>query len=397
MIIPLSQVRNSLLSKTGGRAQANIPNFYSMLQETAWMMMGQADLPSSIRIEPFVNPLVNPLYETTGTIVLPDDFSLDGLIAIRRQDITQRTAANTFINANQWNGEQMLFTSTIQIQNGIQTLATRLDLPAPTIVDTLESLSTGVFTAVGATSAIAVDSTYYIAGSGSISFLAGAGSSNGLQALFTTPTSIIGLENVLLWVNTPANDARIRISVGSDAANYFYQNLTSTYFNQSFKTGWNLLRLDLSAAGQIGTPNMASIKFLKVEPLDTLAAPVTYRIDSLMGTGDAFVNLEYYSNSIFMNQAGQRISLPSADTDSLILNDKEYPLFLRQFAEISNTDVRPNGAATQLAVYGGTRLDGMYENFRQQFPSRRIWQGDDYSSGASGSFYVPIIGYGSSI
>jgi len=385
MQIPLSQVRNSLLSKVGGRAQANIPNFYALLQETVWTMMQRVDLPSAIRVEPFIAPL----YTNSNWLVLPDDFSLDGLVAIRPQDYSEQTEYNSFIGTNQYNIEQFLYTSTISIKNGVQFLQTQLTLPTPIVVNSCDDQDNGTWSAVGQTDNVRIDTQTFMEGYGSVAFDAQAGSSNGVQNLSMTAVDVSDADNILIWLDSPIAVDSVRLTIGSSTADYYYQDISTTYFYQDISAGFNLLSMDLSSASSAGSPDLANIIYVKLEILDTLTSEYTFRLDSVLGMGDEFINLEYYSTSLFLDNAGHRINIPTADTDYLVMTPREYILFLRQFSEIANVDVRPAGAAAALGTYGGTRLDALYDQFAAEFPSRRLLKADNYASGRSGTYFFP--------
>lgn len=87
MKITLSDLKQSLLSKTGSRSLSNIANFYAMIQETCFSMMENVDLPSAIRKVPFFAPLA----ESPNLYMLPNDFSFNGLIDVYARDyVTNR-------------------------------------------------------------------------------------------------------------------------------------------------------------------------------------------------------------------------------------------------------------------------------------------------------------------
>lgn len=87
MKITLSDLKQSLLSKTGSRSLSNIANFYAMVQETCFSMMENVDLPSAIRKVPFFAPLA----ESPNLYMLPNDFSFNGLIDVYARDyVTNR-------------------------------------------------------------------------------------------------------------------------------------------------------------------------------------------------------------------------------------------------------------------------------------------------------------------
>lgn len=89
--------------------------------------------------------------------------------------------------------------------------------------------------------------------------------------------------------------------------------------------------------------------------------------------------IEYYSRSVVYDKDGniKPFNLIDNDTDYLMLNEEEYIIFLRVFSIIAGVDIKPASSATEINIYG-KKIESMYQNFREQYPSRKILMTSNY-------------------
>lgn len=386
MKITVSQLKQGLVNKTGGRALANISNLYPMIQETLFQMSLYISLPSAIRKVPFINPLLSDPYLWKA----PQDMSLEGVIDIYKKDFvnnehSQRYGAYStefmkryvtgFVNVEHIDGDQYLrFKDTIA--NRVQ-------------IDSCEDSTNGSWTPVGTTQNIRYTDTYSVEGKKSVVFDVGATSSlfGIYKDNFKDIANIKDKKYLVFGTVLPIDMVNgLQVRVGKDASNYRYATVTRDYEGKRLTKGYHLIMVDLSTASINGSynptlnPTDDDVNYFYLGYTETITTLTNdFRIDNILALDDIQYVIEYYSLSVTFDQYGVRrnSNLIEADTDYLMLNEHEYLLFLRQFSVISGVDIRPASANTEITVYGGG-LSEMYQWFRENYPSRKIINSSDY-------------------
>jgi hypothetical protein len=163
----------------------------------------------------------------------------------------------------------------------------------------------------------------------------------GVQKLnFADIATTLNMNYITLYAYFPIYTTSVKIRYGADVGNYREVTLTRDWQGKRFTTGWNTLLFDLSTATTTGVPtdNVTYFAFLIDDNIAT--AQLNYRIGGIYTTESVDYDLKYYSSSILCNKHGERIdtNLPTSDSDYLLLNNREYALFIKQFATISAID-----------------------------------------------------------
>lgn len=128
----------------------------------------------------------------------------------------------------------------------------------------------------------------------------------------------------------------------------------------------------MSSATTVGTVAGTTVAYFEFT-IPSSTAQTDYRIDGIYISENYSYDIRYYSNSIILDQYGERkdTCLPTSDTDVILLNTREHAIFLKQFSVISSVDTMTEGGARQFNAYN-TALVKSYENFSNEFPSERI-------------------------
>jgi len=384
MNIPLSTLKNALLSKTGARALSAITNLYSGMYETVSRMTMEVDLPSAIRVQ----TLSQPLYTQPNKYLLPSDMDLEALIQLRPVTLDQQQYYYTGLFPQQFLIERGTGKLAIQHIDGNQYILSSVATMPPLVINNCEDNSTnGVWSGGGTVTNVVVDNLYKIQGLGSISFDSGVSALNFVENTTVTAVDLTDYRAILIWVYLPSAPAAltgIGLRFGQSDANYYSGSTATNFYGQAFAAGWNLLKINLNAMTATGTPTLTGVVYLRVDLIGSLSAALLgVKIDSIIANKGEIFEAEYYSNSLFVGADGTRKLIPTADTDSLILSNREYPLFLSQFSVITGVDVRPSSASMEIGAYG-SKLPDQYQRFRENFPSRRMLFATDYSSGNEG-------------
>lgn len=223
---------------------------------------------------------------------------------------------------------------------------------------------------------IRFDTAHKVSGTSSVSFdgLITA-SPFGVQKLnFADTVDSTDMAYITMQVYFPKYTQSVTIQYGVDVGNYNEITLTRDWQGKRFTTGWKTLLFTLSDATTTGVISSDTITYFRFTVDDALVANQTgYKIDSIYISEGYSYDIQYYSSSIINNQYGERIDncLPTADSDVILLNNREYQLFVKQFAVISAVDTMVAGASNQFNAYNQA-LQKDYEQFQIDFPSERI-------------------------
>lgn len=385
MNIPLSTLKNALLSKTGARALSSISNLNSVLYEVVSTIRSNVDLPSSIRVE----QLTQPLYTSPNEYLLPDDCDLEAVIQLRP---VTKDALQQYYNMeypSQFLVERRTNRLAVSHKNGKQYLLSSVPTTYPLVIHSCEDNSTnGVWSAGGNVTNVTVDTLQKIQGAGSISLDVGLLTNNYIENSTITSVDLSDYKAILFWVYLPSVPVVLTsftLRLGQDSSNYYSASVSQTFFGTAISEGWNLFSIDTDSFAATGSPDWDGVVYSRftINGNFTSALPGV-KIDSIIANIGELFEIEYYSTYQFVGNTGARKLIPDASSDSIILHDKEYPLFLRQFSEITGVDIRPASAGMEVSVYGGNSIQRMYQTFREKYPSRKMIQATDYGSGTVG-------------
>lgn len=401
--ISITNFRNFLLSKTGGKPLSKVQNFYALLSETMLRCKAQVDFPSSIR----TIQLTNPIYSDVNIYPLPSDISLNAIINLRQQpqntnyyDFTNMNARQALIE-NKFNyvnnggagggigpnGEILPATPgdfgrtqaprlAIRYKNGVPYLFVDVQTTAPVLVNSCTSLTeNGTVTGLANTYNVHIDMLQMMSQNGSIGFSAGIGTYNGIE--------IAGMQSVDLseqlvlqaYVYIPSLTylTALELRFGTDNLNYYSGQTTQDFFGNSLQVGWNLISIPIENFTPTGSPDWSAVTFTSLVLQGNYIDPIVgFNVDTIVGNFGALFELDYYSDANFQSVTGTFKELPTTDTDYILLTTAdEQNLFLNQMVEIITTDLKQSGASIDFQSYGGTRLQKEYDDFRIKYPSQR--------------------------
>lgn len=378
-MVSITDFKDILISKSGGKPLGKVSNFYSILWQAMSKVKKNVDLPSAMRTV----QLTNPVYTDVRMYPLPSDVSLNGIIALRPIVPDNSYYDFTNLNQRQFNNEVKFDYNSlsklygIRNINGVQYLLVNDITTTPVLIQNCDSLTTmGTVALVGASTNLAVDPLQKVAGANSFSFTSGIGSSNGIDGNLIVPIDLSAQRDILSWVYLPTltNVLGVQLGLGQNSASYFSGAIATDFFGNALKVGWNLVRVPTNTFSvAAGTPTWTDVDYWRFEIIGTLAAATAgFRLDSFTGNLGAIFEIDYYSDDQFVTAAGARIAKPTQDTDLIVIsNSDELDLFTDQFIEIMTVDLKQQGVTVDYQAYGGNRLLASYEQFKFKFPSQR--------------------------
>lgn len=377
----LSQIKQSLLSKTGSRALTNITNFYSMVQEVCFSMMAEVDLPSAIRKV----PMLATIQESPNLYVAPNDFSNGGLIGVYNRDYIHNYPINRVSTLGNEFMRKGLFSSYINLESidGNQYINMADNWYNPMVsIDLGDDTGNGTWTATGTSTDVRYDTAHKISGNSSVAFNSPVTASPfGISKNnFRDVANGLNMNFITMQAYFPTYVTGVKVKYGTDSSNYHEIQLSRDWQGKRFTIGWNVLAFDIinrTTTGIVVNDDVTYFEFLIDDNISSLQTG--YRINAVAFTMGYSYDLRYYSSSIVCNQYGERIDncLPTADSDYILLNAREHALFVKQFAVISAIDTQVAGNSNQFNAYSKP-LQEAYETFRMDFPSERIITSSPY-------------------
>ena len=371
----ISSLKQSLFWKTGSRSLSNISNLNSMIQETCFEMMRQVDLPSSKRRVPFFAPLA----QSPTLYMLPNDYSHNGLINVFERDyvnIRPRIRVGSYLPEFMRSLEN---TSLVELQDidWVQFVNISDEHHSRSyVIDSCDDSTNGTWTAVWDVQNIRFDTAHALSGQSSLSFDGNVTSSPfGVEKSdFADTVSSTDMRYITMQMYLPVYQQNVSIRYGVDSGNYKEITLQRDWQGERFKKGWNILRFDIDNATTTGVISSDTITYFRFTIDGEISTNILgFKIDAIYISSNVSYDIQYYSSSIITNQYGERIAtcLPTADSDTILLNNREYQLFVKQFAVISAIDTMVTGASNQYNAYKQD-LQSDYEQFRIDYPSERM-------------------------
>jgi len=208
---------------------------------------------------------------------------------------------------------------------------------------------TFAWTAVGTATNIGYSTTNFVTGHSSITFNTSVTTDPfGITKTYTNYVDIAEKEYIIMQAFFPILTEQVTIRLGNDSSNYYYQTLSTDWQGNHFTAGWHTLIVTLDemlsvTAGAIDDATLGYFAYIIDSDIDDVPS-TNWALDAVYISAGYDYDISYYSNSVITDSYGTRrpMCLPTSDTDILLLNEKEYLLFLRQFSVIAAIDVHPS-------------------------------------------------------
>lgn len=163
----------------------------------------------------------------------------------------------------------------------------------------------------------------------------------------------------------------IKIRIGSSASDYY--EITGTVHFGSKRTGWNLYRFDWNGATETGTVDEENVDYVRFE-ITTTSADTDIRIGRLMSRLPHPHEILYYSNSLFRSTGGTFLTVPTADTDLVNLENDAEQLFIDECCLHISEDTEREDEAQKYRnrLYGTGQQVGNYSRYKTDKPEEAI-------------------------
>lgn len=202
----------------------------------------------------------------------------------------------------------------------------------------------------GDATSLAADTDDYVKGNGSIKWniSAAGGTTAGIQHSSIYPLDMTdyfgGTSAFFVWakINSATNLTNYILRFGTDSSNYYSKTVTTQHDGTAFKSGWNLLRFDVSSYSTTGTPTNTNIEYFVIYMTKTAGkvSESDYKFDWLVLKRGVKHDIKYYTKYGWNNSSGTYIENSLADTDLLVADQDEYEIIIEKASEIAAGEVR---------------------------------------------------------
>lgn len=396
----VSEYKDSISAILSGMNLNTVSDLDGTIERAARTMVQKADIPEASGIQNIV------LYSGVFDYECDDTIFGTAITDIRPQGISRPpwdSTTKTF--GMQFDRLKNLYpsgtSSTFEYYNGVPIIRIRAPFPNQNV--TLDSMAAvGTWVASGTASGLTQDTAVFYQNPASLRFTATTGAAI-LTNNETSSVNISSLEDVgvaFLAVYIPSNASAITsitLKIGSSSTNYNNVTVTAPFIGSFTNNLWQLVAFNFATASQTGTPDWSAIDYFQV------TFNVTGTITNLR-VGDLFISQPTPAQILFQSAAiflptGSTTALTTitANTDTIILNNPAYNLFLYEGAlhVLENTsgglgDAMYERISRKLNGDGTDKNLGLYAMFRGDNPSQELRQTESWYNTTQGGW----MGYG---
>lgn len=286
--------------------------------------------------------------------------------------------------AGQFDLEKAIKQKTVSIEgdNGTKIIRINWRSRAGKTLHTMDSVtSNGTWSAVGSATGISASTIFKVSGSASIEFNIVA-SGDGIQNTSMTAVDLTDEDEVadaFVWMYFGTVPTSVSARWGNDlTTNYWSSTAQTTQADgTSFKVGWNLIKFPWSTATETGTVTPSTIDSFRVTVVSS--AQNNVRVDNIVFSIGRNFDIKYYSKYLFKNSSGTYISRPTADADTVLVDNDSLPLYLLELLKAMAHQVQGSDSTFDLN-YAIGELKELYPTFNSEHPDQRKRAAGSYGS-----------------
>ncbi len=328
----ISKLKADLTAVIHGTTLDQITGVDNIIDRAARELLLTVDPQETKRLVQLTNQIFNQVYD----YACPTDLKGNAVIDIRPQvnrypsDLYLQIYNQAFDLAKQYTLQPNF---TINFNTGLKTIRIDAPLLVPGVVINYADTITGngTWNVGGTASNLQVDNINYAAGGGSLSFNLAGGSDPSTGYLENSTMSAVDLTSQLnqgreffyVYLPTAADFESIEIRWGSSASNYYKQVVTTTQEGTVFQDGWNLLQANWLGATVVGSPNPASIGYLRISYVYNGNAQTAVHLNDIVSRLGTILQMEYYSKFMFRDEITGAFQETVTDDSNLINLDTE--------------------------------------------------------------------------
>lgn len=378
----ISDVKNSLAGMGHSTNLDKVKNPNDLFRRAANKILAELNPPETIQIAQITNAIHSEIYDYSA----PDGLKGNMIIDIRPQinrALSDRMGQR-FIEPFDLRKKNNTFT--IQYNNGEKSLRLSKSISSSgTTLHGMDSIAANGTWAVGGDATnLTADSLNYISGSACLNFdLDGSGTTGYIEITDFTDIDLsdedeIGQIFVRVYIPNPDAITNYILRWGNDSSNYWHATVTSPHDQDSFKTGWNILRFNWNGATEVGTVDPEAIDYTRVTVTYDGTADTDLRVDKIACSAGEIWEAVYYSKYLFRTTAGVWQETTSDDTDILNLDVDGYNIFLNECGILVAQQVQDSSMVQDINFFKGElygdpskpRQKGLYSRYKTKNPSQ---------------------------
>lgn len=367
MSYSVQDAESDLESILHGTTINQITNIFGLFNRTARTLLLDLDPQETKRLVQFAAPIFNSVFDYP----LAADVKGISVIDIRPQvnrtalDVYGQDYSQAFDLAKQ-NNYNLRSQFNINFNTGLKSI--RIDAPfllPPIVLNQADTTAgNGTWTVGGTATNLNTNSQNYVAGQASLQYNVGAGAGyveNSTMAAIDL-TNHLNQSSLFLYAYMPTGSqfTDVKLRWGSSSANYYEVTATQTQQGTVFVNGWNLLQFPWLGATVVGTPNPASISYLRVT-YDVTALQTNAGLNNITSILGNIMQYEYYSKYLFRDAITGAFQETVDDTSNLInLDTESYNLFFNLLAHYAVQQQQGlSGLFFDSTFFGQQYMDGL--------------------------------------
>lgn len=385
-----------------GTTTNQVTNLFGLFNRAASQFLLECDPNESIRYIPFPSTIYNMVYDYP----IPPDVKGNKVLDIQPQidrttiDIWTQSYIQAF---DVGKSTTLLNNFTVNFNSGLKTMRINAPyLPVPILLNSANEINTNNSNWVtgGDATNLTVNNTNFLTNPSSLQFdLTGATGTGYLEISNMQPLDLSQVVNQaveFLYTSLPtATDfSSISFRFGSSPSAYYEQNATVNQQNTVFNNGWNLMAYPWLGSTVVGSPNPATINYLRVTWNYGVGQPQTaVLLNNITSNLGRILNLVYYSKYMFSDPiTGAYKENVTSNNDLINLDTDAYAIYFNLVAFL----VMQQQQGLDAAFYDGNFFLQEYQKglarYKQMYPSQQQKAQSVYYQMVNGNGYYGRLG-----
>ncbi len=341
----IQDLKTDLAAVSHGTTTNQIVSLDAMINRAARTLLLDIDPQETIRIQQFVNPIYNQVFD----YALPSDLKGNKVIDIRPQvnrlpqDIFTQGYNQAFDVAK---GNVFSFADqfTINFNTAVKTIRINAPtLPVPIVINQAESITAnGTWSLGGNATSLSVNNTNFVSSAGSLQFNLTTSGTTG--TITNSTSSSVDLSNYtnqgtfFFYTYLPSGTAitSMQLKIGSSSSNYYTATATVNQQGNAFVRGWNLIAYNWATMTTVGSPNSSALTYIQITYTTDGTLQTAVLLDNVTFNLGQVLEIEYYSKYVFRDAITGAFQEKVTDNSNQINLDVEsYNLLFSQVAYLS--------------------------------------------------------------
>lgn len=391
----VSSLKSDLIRKLHGTSLSKLEGVYELIGEGGRNLIARIDPQETVRYTTIENALFDDVYSYT----CPSDLKGDKIIDLGPQ--AGRTMSQNYHKTmiEEFTRKKDRKALNILYKNGTKFFRVNADgAPTKQVVSPVDA--TGGWSASSSATNARLDQLEYITGASSLAFDINTSTSTAIVENSTLNSLDLSttddLNSIFVWLYIPDSTkvTSVVVRYGSNSSNYYARTVTTSHDSAAFSNGWNLLRFDLVDGTETGTTDWSAMDYFRLTINHDQTGGSGYRIDSItVGVGKIY-EVYYYSSSLFKGTDGTLKSVPTSDTDIILLEDDAYNILLYECSYVISQELQgENGSFDESffgkklnGVPGDPNQPGLYKQYAMSYPSQNKHARSTYYSMKAGNY-----------